>query len=375
LIACFEEVDLSENRIPADDAPNVLVADDDARTLGLLVELLSRCGYKARPVPDGRSLLTAAMEAAPDLILLDVNMPGCDGYEVCQALKAEPHLRDIPVVFVSGHHETIDKIKSFDVGGADYLTKPFQTAELRARIDTHLKTSRLQRELERYNRELEMRVLSQVREISESQMATIFALAKLAESRHLDTGKHIERTRTFCRLLAVRLAQTPGSQLPINEVFIHNIYQASPLHDIGKVGISDSTLLKPGRYTPEDYAEMKNHTLIGAQTLEAVRTRYPHNTFLGMGIEIARSHHEKWDGSGYPEGLAGTAIPLSARIMALADVYDALRSKRAYKPGYSHLDSRQIIEDDSGKHFDPKIVEAFLHLESEFEEIRDRMED
>jgi putative two-component system response regulator len=366
---------LSENIQSRDEIPKVLVADDDARTLRLLVEILSNSGYNPRPVADGPSALRSAMEEPPDLILLDVDMPGCNGFEVCESLKADQRLRDIPVIFLSGLHETLDKLKSFSVGGVDYLTKPFQGAELRARINTHLKLGRLQRELERYNRELEMRVLAQVQEISESQMATIFALAKLAESRHHDTGKHIERTRTFCRLLALRLADTRRFRSLIDDVFIDNIHHASPLHDIGKVGISDSTLLKPGRYTPEEFAEMKTHTLIGAQTLEAVRSRYPHNSFLSMGIEIARSHHEKWDGSGYPEGRAGAMIPLSARIMALADVYDALRSRRSYKPGYSHEASREIILADSGKHFDPEVVEAFSDLESQFEEIRDQMED
>jgi len=359
----------------ADRSPEILVADDDERTLSLLVELLTRYGYRTRPVSDGPSALRSVKEQPPDLILLDISMPGISGYEVCECIKADPALRDTPVIFISGFHETLDKVKSFAVGGVDFLTKPFQLAELRARIDTHLKIGRLQRELERYNRELEMRVASQVEEISESQMATIFALAKLAESRHVDTGKHIERTRIFCRLLAVHLRQRSDFQPLIDELFIHNIYHASPLHDIGKVGISDTTLLKPGRYSAEEYADMKNHTLIGARTLEAVRSRYPSNSFLAMGIEIARSHHEKWDGSGYPDGLVGSSIPLSARIMAVADVYDALRSPRTYKPAYSHQVSRDVILADCGKHFDPNVAQVFLDLESEFEEIRNRMED
>jgi putative two-component system response regulator len=359
----------------ADRSPEILVADDDERTLCLLVELLTRCGYTARPVPDGPTALQSLQQDPPDLILLDVSMPGLTGYEVCRFIKADPCLSDIPVIFLSGFHETLDKVKSFAVGGVDYLTKPFQVAELQARIHTHLKLGRLQRELQRYNRELEIRVASQVKEISESQMATIFALAKLAESRHPDTGKHIERTRIFCRLLAFQLRQRPDFRPLIDEQFIDNIYHASPLHDIGKVGISDSTLLKPGRYSAEEYADMKNHTLIGAQTLEAVRVRYPNNSFLLMGIEIARSHHEKWDGSGYPDGLVGCAIPLSARIMAVADVYDALRSPRTYKPAYSHQVARDTILADCGKHFDPNVTQVFLDLESEFEEIRNRVEE
>lgn len=356
-------------------SPQILIADDDERTLNLLVELLARFGYTAKAVTDGQSALRSLQHEVPDLILLDIGMPGVNGYEVCETIKADSRLRDIPVIFLSGFHDTLDKIKSFSVGGVDYLTKPFQIAELQARINTHLKIRRLQRELERYNRELEMRVAAQVKEISESQMATIFALARLAESRHLDTGKHIERTRIFCRHLAIRLRQRAGFQPLIDEQFIDNIYHASPLHDIGKVGIRDSTLLKPGRFSPEEYDEMKKHTIIGARTLEAVRSRYPNNSFLVMGIEIARSHHEKWDGSGYPDRLAGPAIPLSARIMAVADVYDALRSPRTYKPAYPHRVARDIIMEEAGKHFDPDVAQAFLDLESEFEEIRNRMED
>ena len=208
-----------------------------------------------------------------------------------------------------------------------------------------------------------------VKEITDSQIATIFALAKLAESRDNDTGDHLKRVQFFCRLLAEKLSKHSKYRDRINEDFIENLQRASPLHDIGKVGIKDAILLKPGKLTPEEFEEMKLHTSIGANTLKQVYQEYPGNYFVKIGIEIAQSHHEKWDGSGYPEGLCGDGIPLSARIMALVDVYDALRSKRVYKEAYSNEKSREIIMQGNGKQFDSLVVEAFLEYEQEFEEV------
>jgi len=204
-------------------------------------------------------------------------------------------------------------------------------------------------------------------EILEANMSTIFALAKLAESRDDDTGKHIERVQNFCRLLAESMQMLTAYSGFINEEFIENIVLSSPLHDIGKVGIPDSILQKPGRLTNDEFREMQRHSLIGAETLEAVRDKYPNNRFINMGIRIAKFHHEKWNGSGYPEGLKGEAIPIEARIMALADVYDALRSKRIYKPEKSHPETCEIILQSKGSHFDPKIIEVFKNIHHDFE--------
>jgi putative two-component system response regulator len=307
-------------------------------------------------------------------------MPDLDGYEVCRRLKADDRLKDIPVIFLSAFGETADKVRGFAAGGVDYITKPFELEEVKARISTHLKIRGLQSQLavyssqlELYNQQLGQLVEAKVKEISESQMATIFALARLAESRDQNTGRHVERTRTFCHHLALRLRRKPEHGQTIDDPFVNNIFHASPLHDIGKVGIRDALLLKPGRYTPEEFEEMKKHTLIGAATLEDAWREYPNNRFLAMGIEIARHHHEKWDGSGYPCGLAGATIPISARIMALSDVYDALRSQRVYKPPFPHEESCQIICDGSGRHFDPDVIGAFTEVESEFRVLRDQM--
>jgi len=356
------------------DRETILAVDDMSMNLDILVGLL-KDQYRVKVARSGERALHMAREREPpDLILLDIMMPGMDGFEVCRRLKADAALTDVPVIFVSALTETMDKVKAFGVGAVDYLTKPFHGEEVLARVSTHLELHRLRRELAEHNRELESRVKQQVEEIAAGQFATIFALSKLAESRDDDTGQHLERVRTFCRLLATRLREHRARGGCIDDAFIENISRASPLHDIGKVAIPDSILLKPGRLTADEFEFMKTHTLHGARTLEAVHAQYPGNTFVQMGIEIARSHHEKWNGKGYPDGLQGEQIPVSARIMALADVYDALRSERCYKSAFPHRESCAIIVDDSGEHFDPELVAAFQALESEFEAIRDEMD-
>ena len=224
-------------------------------------------------------------------------------------------------------------------------------------------------ELERYSKHLEEMVSEKVREISESQMATIFALVKLAESRDDETGAHIERTASFCRLLAEKARQLPQYAQMIDDDYVSTIYRASPLHDIGKVGISDLILLKPGKLTSAEFSIMKTHVEIGYQTLKNIDKRYQNNAFVQMGLDITRYHHEKWDGSGYLAELKGEDIPLSARIMALADVYDALRSKRVYKPAFPHEQAVEIILEGKGKHFDPNLVDLFVAAHHEFEEL------
>ena len=345
---------------------NILVVDDTPANLALLANLLKERGCRVRPVPNGKLALKVIEIDPPDLILLDINMPEMDGYEVCRRLKADTRFSDIPIIFISALSETIDKVKAFSSGGVDYVTKPFQFEEVEARVRTHLK-------LRRYQLFLEELVAAQVKEIADSQMSTIFALSKLAESRDSDTGEHLARVQRFCRLLAERLSQASPYKTHINAEFIHDLSSASPLHDIGKVAIEDSVLLKPGRLTPEEFETMKTHTTIGAQTLEDVRSLYPGNSFINMGILIARGHHEKWDGSGYPQGQAGEDIPLPARIMAVADVYDALRSKRCYKTSLTRAQSREIILSGSGRHFDPVLVEAFVQEEEQIEAIGQQM--
>ncbi len=355
--------------------PNILIVDDTPANLRVLTDLLSRRGYCSRPAPNGKFALQAIELETPDLILLDVNMPDLDGYTVCQRLKADPRFAEIPVIFVSALTETFDKVRAFQVGGVDYITKPIQIEEVQARIETHLKLRHLSQELERTVQDLELRVQEQVKEISDSQLATIFALAKLAESRDDETGKHLDRVRSFCYLLAQKAHERHHYPAELTESFTKIIYQASPLHDIGKVGIPDRILLKPGKLTPPEFEIMKQHSQIGAETLQAVSNQYPHNPIVNMGIKIARSHHERWDGNGYPDGLAGEDIPLPARIMTVADIYDALRSRRIYKPAFSHADSCEIILNSRGSQLDPLLVDIFYEIQAELEAVFDRMKD
>jgi len=225
----------------------------------------------------------------------------------------------------------------------------------------------------KYNIQLEDLVDEKVREISKSQMSTIFALVKLAESRDDDTGEHIERTAELCKLMAESLRDIGEYKEIIDDRYIDNIYKASPLHDIGKVGIPDKILIKPGKLTPEEFEIMKSHVTIGYTTLSEVQQKYKQNSFLKMGLNITKYHHEKWDGSGYPDGLVGEEIPLSARIMTIVDVYDALRSKRVYKEPFSHEKSCEIIKEGSGKHFDPILVKIFSRKHKEFQFVYDKL--
>jgi len=358
----------------SDPVANILIVDDTPANLQVLAEILKTEGYKVRPVPSGKLALGAAEHEPPDLVLLDIMMPEMDGYEVCRRFKGHAALQPIPIIFISALDATADKIKGFQAGGVDYITKPFQAEEVLARVATHLTLQRMRHELEQHNRHLGELVEEKVREISHSQLATILALSKLAESRDDATGQHIERTRRFCTTLADELRTTSPYAREISTTFIDAIFHAAPLHDIGKVGIADAILLKPGRLTLEEFEIMQTHALIGARTLQTVHDQYPQNGFIGMGIALARWHHEHWDGSGYPDGLAGEDIPLSARIMALADVYDALRSRRPYKGPLSHDKSCEIIREGSGTHFDPAVVEAFEARQAEFAAIYQRME-
>ena len=346
--------------------PTIMVVDDTPENLSLLATLLGGEGYRVQAFPNGPMALAAAVRRPPDLVLLDIGMPGMNGFEVCERFKEHAALREIPVIFITALTQTAEKVQAFDKGGVDYICKPFHFKEVLARVSTHLRLRDL-------NLRLQERVEAKTQEIEEAHRATVLALSRLADSRDQTTGGHIERTRSFCRALAVHLRRDPAYAAEIDDAFVDNIYFAAPLHDIGKVGIADSILLKPGRLTPEEMAIMKTHTRIGALTLEAVLERFPDNALMRMGAEIAGCHHECWDGLGYPEGLVGAEIPLSARIMAVADVYDALRSKRPYKEAMSHREVIDRLQNGEGRTrpsaFDPAVLAACAEVEQEFESI------
>lgn len=354
---------------------SVLIVDDAPENLRLLSAVLKRGGLVPRPVTSGRLAIEAAVFDPPDLVLLDVRMPEMSGMDVCRWFKQDGRLRSIPIIFISGLQGTEEKVEAFRVGAIDYISKPFQEKEVLARIKTHLHLRRLQIELVTQNQALEQQISRQVKAATASQLATIFALAKLAEARDDDTGQHIERVRVLCRMLAEQMREMSLHRTELTDAFIDNLYQTASLHDIGKVGTPDSVLLKPGKLTTEEFTEMRKHCTLGADTLAQVLKQHPDNQFLRMGVEVARSHHEKWDGSGYPDGLKGAEIPLAARTVAVADFYDALTSKRCYRPGFSHAETSQMLHKGEGTHFDPDVVAAFTALEGEFESVRTTMAD
>lgn len=360
---------------PPGDVPTIMVVDDKGEVVSFLTSLLKSRGYAVLPFQRPTLALEALERLVPDLVLTDINMPEMDGYELCECIKADPRFQHIPVVFMSAMDDTTVKVRAFRGGGVDYLTKPFEIEEVQARVATHLRLRRMQVELERRNESLLRVVRKQVKDIADAHMAAIFALAKLAECRDGTTARHLERVQAYCRVLARRLQGLPEFSGIITDDYIATIEQASPLHDIGKVGIGDAILLKPGRLTDAEFETMKQHTVIGAETLYEVCLKHPGNAFIEMGTRIARSHHEHWNGTGYPDRLSERGIPLCARIMAIADVYDAIRSQRPYKPAMPHAQAALLIEADGGSHFDPQMVRAFLEVADEFHEISRRMRD
>jgi putative two-component system response regulator len=360
----------------------ILVADDDVLNSTLLAVSLEEEGFAVEATGDGRRALDLLQAKPFDILLLDLLMPEMDGYQVLEHLKADPKMRHLPVIVISAADELDSIVKCIELGAEDYLTKPFNRVMLKARVDASLEKKHLRdqeeiyrRQVEEYNLNLEHRVQEQVREIASAQLATILALAKLSESRDLETGRHLERVREYCRMLLERLRQYPQYAALINPTYIDYIYLASTLHDIGKVGVPDVILLKAGQLTPEEFVVMRSHTRIGAETLKEVDRQYPGNNFIRIGIEIAESHHERWDGTGYPNGLSGDAIPLSGRVLALADVYDAMTSRRVYKEACTHEQAVAAILSERGRQFDPDVVECFASVQDEFRGIRMRFED
>lgn len=356
----------------ADDVPTdtikakLMIIDGDPSTAKMVNGMLALQQCEIIVFPLCPSALKSVREFAPDLILLADRLIDGDGLELCRNLKIFSGCKHIPIIFITTAEDAQTKTSVFNAGADDIIAKPLHFAELRSRVVLHLKLISLAK-----NASLRETLEKQIEEISEAQLATIFALARLAEQRDEDTGAHLERVREYCRLLAEQLAGNPAYQSYITPEFIDCIQHAAPLHDVGKVAIPDSILLKPGKLTTEEFETMKTHSILGADNMQVVFNNYSANTFVGMGIEIALYHHERWDGSGYPDRLIGKNIPLSARIMALADFYDALRSDRCYRKGLSHQEVVGMIVCENGKHFDPGIVKAFLDIQESFEHVMD----
>ena len=325
----------------------ILICEDEFVSRRKLEKIIHTLGYEFLVAENGRQAYHLWENERPELIICDWIMPEMTGIELCQKVRAEEGSQYTYIIMVSAKQDTTDIVKAIDAGADDFISKPYVIEELAVRIRAGQRSRMFQ-----------------------TKDIVIFSLAKLAESRDTETGNHLERIRHFSRLLAEELAQMENNPFKINTLYIENIFLTSPLHDIGKVGIPDSILLKPARLTAEERQAMTEHCRIGYNTLHDALEKYPHTDYLQMGAEIALHHHEKFDGRGYPEQLKGNDIPLAARIVALADVYDALTSKRTYKDPYSHDTAREMIRAEKNVHFDPLVVDAFLRCEQRFAEIR-----
>ncbi len=355
--------------------PSVLVVDDMPDNLSLISSLLLD-RYHVRVTTSGEKALSLIEQHTPDLVLLDVIMPGMDGYEVCNRIRNNPRSQDVPVLFLSAQNEVDDERSGLAFGANDYLRKPVAPPILLARLETQLRLKEAKDQLREQNDHLDRQVLARTRELEAMHDVTILALASLAETRDNETGNHLLRTQNYVRALAEHLRRHPRFAAELTPATIECLFKSAPLHDIGKVGIPDRILLKPGRLDATEYEVMKRHPELGYQALvhaeELLGQSIP---FLRTAKEIVLCHHERWDGTGYPQGLAGEAIPLGARLMAVADVYDAIISRRVYKPEMPHAKAMQVICEGSGTHFDPDVVEAFLAVESTFKDIARRFAD
>jgi len=303
-------------------------------------------------------------------------MPEMDGYETCRHLKSNPQTMDIPVIFLTAKEQVEDEQMGFELGAADYITKPVSPPIVLSRVKTHLQLKKVRDFLKDKNEFLEQEVARRTKEIDNTQDVAMIAIGSLAETRDNETGNHIRRTQHYMRVLAEKLKDHPNFQHFLTDENIALLTKSAPLHDIGKVGIPDKILLKPGKHTPEEFEIMKTHTTLGRDAIIAAeKLLQTPSSFLQFAREIAYTHHEKYDGTGHPQGLSGNDIPISGRLMALADVYDALISKRIYKEAIPHEKAVAIIKEGAGNHFDAHVVEAFLQINEQFKEIAQKYMD
>ncbi len=349
-------------------SPRILIVDDESFYLELLTESLSG-QYRISMAQNGeQALLQAQGSDRPDLILLDVLMPEMDGYEACQRLKGNPMTEEIPVIFLTAMNDVTNEVRGFELGAVDYITKPISLPILHSRVRTHLALAQQRIALEALVRE-------RTDQIERTKDAVVYSMGALAEARDEETANHVLRTREYVRVLGYALADRLLYQKQLSERTIHLISRAAPLHDIGKVGVPDRVLQKKGGLTDEERELMNQHVIFGRDAIISAEHHVGATSFTALAREIAYSHHEKWDGSGYPLGLKGQEIPLSARMMALADVYDALVSRRYYKAAMAHEEAQSMIFKGRGTHFDPELVDAFLSCSQAFQDIAERYRD
>jgi putative two-component system response regulator len=345
---------------------SILVVDDDATNLRMLQEILKPL-YKVYASPSAERAVAFLERFCPDMILLDVEMPVMSGYELIRRIKANPRLASIPVLFLTAQEGRDKEEQAFQLGAVDYILKPITTGIVRARVNLHI-------ELEDYRKRLETLVEEKTDRLRMTQDSILDILANVTAWRDSGTGGHIDRTESYTRLVIDGLINKNDTAYNILPQYGDNIVKSSKLHDIGKVAVSDNILLKPGKLTPEEFAEIKKHTTIGAQMIEdAIRNLGDDSSFLHVAKEIVISHHEWWNGSGYPNGLSGDAIPMSGRVMAISDIYDSLTSERPYKRALTHDEAMEIIYDETGRHFDPKMIDLLGDTFALFSEVADEL--
>ena len=364
---------------------HVLIVDDSLGNIELLGSILGE-EYAISFASNGAEGLDLATRFPTDLILLDVMMPGIDGFEVCRRLKASPATHDIPVVFLTSLESAVDEEFGLSLGAEDFIHKPVSPPVVLARVRNHLLLANNKRELRRHNEELELLVEERTKavvhrdqQLIAAQTATITAFCALAEARDNETGNHIRRTQHYVRVLAEALRDHPRFAKTLDDETIRLLFKSAPLHDVGKVAIPDAILLKPGKLTAAEWEIMKTHSVAGYNASAAAAREFESGdggrSFLGYAAQIAWSHHERWNGSGYPRALAGDEIPVSARLMAVADVYDALISRRIYKGPLAHDESIALMAGERGAHFDPDVLDAMLDNADDFAAIADRYRD
>jgi len=325
---------------------------DDNETNRVAANNVLNDTYKTFPLPSAERMFKMLSKITPDLILLDVDMPEMDGFEALSILKSEEKLKDIPVIFLTAKNDAESEIRGFEIGVIDFINKPFSPPVLLKRIETHIETDKLIK-----------RSLQSLREIYN---ATISNIADIVDSRDEITGSHVQRTQKYLLILVNEMVRSGVYADKTSDWNLDIIIPSAQLHDVGKIKVSDVILNKPGKLTEDEFNIIKQHCTNGEQIINKIITDAKEDSFLVHAIRFAGSHHEKWNGGGYPHGLSGEDIPLEGRIMAIADVYDALVSERPYKKPFSHEEAVEIIKKDSGVHFDPKLVEAFLNVEDDF---------
>jgi putative two-component system response regulator len=325
--------------------------------------------YTVVTIPSGEKLLSTLQKIRPDLILLDVEMPGLSGYDVIKELKANPQTAEIPVIFLTGKNDVENEFMGLSLGAVDYRTKPFSPPLLLKRIELHLLLQSQKNELRKFNENLISMVKERTNDIAMLQNAIIVWAAEMVEYRDEETGQHIERVQKYLEILFGAMEKTERYAAELEAWDVDAFLKSASLHDVGKIKIHDDILLKKGRLTDEEFDNMKLHASYGKMLLESLQNKVPNQTFLDYAKTMAYMHHEKWDGTGYPERLKGPSIPLQARMMALVDVYEALVSERSYKKAFSHREAMRIISEGRGTHFDPDLTDLFVSLSEKFNEV------